>query len=329
MPVASSSDSGALLVRLERRIALLRQQRPELGDALALQGRIVSTQMSSPRAPALSAFALPRQLVAARVREGVPLLHDQPAVVDVQFAAELFGSLVTALSPRFDPVAGALASGRVDPEHLFGEAFVQHSDHLRQIAGAAGEDAELLSAVATLAVAPVLRAYAAKLGPLLAAPDGQATSDGLTAPDGQASSDGKATSWTQGYCPICGGCPLLGELRGTDLVAWLRCGACGFGWQVQRGACPFCGNDDEQQLGTLTLEAEQRFRAVVCQRCRTYLKVGNALEPPPTEVLAIDDVLSLHLDVAAAERGYRRASGTGYRIELAVPETEDWLEELE
>jgi FdhE protein len=310
MPVASS-DRGALLARVDRRVALLRQQRPELDDALALQGRIVRTQLSSPRPPDLSAFALPRQQVAARLHAGIPLLHEQPALVDLQFAAGLFERLVTALSPQFDVLANTLGCGRLDAERLFAEAFVQHADHLGQIARAADLDAELLSAAATLAVAPVLRGYAAKLAPLLAPPDQQ------------------TSGWMQGYCPICGGWPLLGELRGAERVAWLRCGACGCGWQVQRGACPFCGNDDERLLGTLTLESEPRFRAVICQRCTSYLKVGNALEPPPTEVLALDDVLSLHLDVAAVDRGFHRASGTGYRIELAVPEGGDWIEELE
>jgi FdhE protein len=305
----ASPDTDSLLALLDRRIAALRAQRPELDEALLAQQRVVSTQLSSPRAPEISAFALPRQQVAARVREGVPLLHDQPAIVDIQFAADLFERLVVALSPRFDALAGAIRVGRVDPENLFGEAFVQHADHLAEIAAVAGMDAELLSAAATLAVAPVLRAYAARLAPLLAPPDAE------------------QTAWTHGYCTICGAWPLLGELRGVDLVAWMRCGACGSGWQVQSGACPFCGNADEQMLGTLTIEDEPRFRAVVCQRCRTYLKVANALEPPPAEVLAVGDVVSLRLDLAASERGYQRPSGSGFRVELAVPDT-DWIEEL-
>ena len=54
----------------------------------------------------------------------------------------------------------------------------------------------------------------------------------------------------------------------------------------------------------------------------------NAFDPPPSELLAIDDVASLHLDVAAIERGYHRPGGSGFMIELAVPEDE-WSEELD
>jgi hypothetical protein len=57
------------------------------------------------------------------------------------------------------------------------------------------------------------------------------------------------------------------------------------------------------------------------------LKVGNAFDPPPAELLALDDALSVHLDLAAIERGYHRPGGTGFTIELAAPEDE-WVEEL-
>ena len=65
----------------------------------------------------------------------------------------------------------------------------------------------------------------------------------------------------------------------------------------------------------------------MCEHCSTYLKVGNAFDPPPPELLALDDVASMHLDVAAIERGYHRPPGSGFSIELAVPEAE-WVEEL-
>ena len=56
--------------------------------------------------------------------------------------------------------------------------------------------------------------------------------------------------------------------------------------------------------------------------------VTTLVVPPPPELLALDDVASLHLDVAAIERGYHRPVGSGFRIELAVPE-QAWVEELD
>src|SRR6185503_3768310 len=175
-----------------------------------------------------------------------------------------------------------------------------------------GLEPEILGALAGQAVAPLLRAYAEHLLPFIERAD-----DG--SPDG--------ASWQRGYCPLCGAWPLLAELRGVELAQYLRCSACGSAWRARRISCPYCGTDDFRSLHSLQIDGEQRFRISVCDHCTGYLKVGNAFDPPPAELVALDDLASVHLDVAAIERGYRRPTGSGFSIELAVPE-EEWLEEL-
>jgi FdhE protein len=301
-------------------VAALTKSRPDLGDALHLQAAIIRTALASPRAAETQPFPMPREHAASRLREGVPMLHDQPVWLDIELAADLFSRLVDELELRDDPelrlrldsIAGAATCGRLDPQQLFSEAFVQHADHLAELAAGAGIDADLLTTLAARAVAPLLRAYAERLLPLIEQLD-----DGTT----------RGAAWMKGYCPVCGSWPLLGELRSVELARWLRCAACGSGWRSQRLLCAYCGNDDYRSLGSLAIEGEPRFRIEVCERCKGYLKVGNAFDPPSAELLALDDVMSMHLDFAAIERGYQRPGGSGFRIELAVPEAE-WLEEL-
>jgi FdhE protein len=310
------STPAELLLLLDRRVAALRTARPDLADALAVQEQLIRTALHSTRPPEVHSFPLPREHLAARLREGVPMLHDQPVFIDVHFAADLFSRLVDELLQRDDddlrrrlePLVEAATRGLLDPERLFGEAFVQHAEHLEEVAAAAEVEPELLSTLARQAVGPLLRGYADRLLPMIGQVDDVAT-------------------WTRGYCLICGGWPLVGELRGVELAQWLRCCACGASWRSQRLFCPYCANDDYRFLSTLTIEGEQRFRIQVCERCKGYLKVGNAFDPPPGELLALDDVASVHLDLAAIERGYQRPSGSGFSIELAIPEDE-WVEEL-
>src|ERR671932_2015695 len=153
---------------VDRRVEALKKARPELGEALDVQAQLIRTALTSARPPEAQPFPLPREQVAARVREGVPLLHDQPAFVDVHFAADLFSRLVNTLqerddaelAARLDGLVAAATSGGLDPERLFGEAVVQHHDHLREIAIQAGVDAELVATLATESVAPLLGAYA-------------------------------------------------------------------------------------------------------------------------------------------------------------------------
>ena len=310
-----------LTLLLDRRVAALKKAQPESSEALDVQAALIRASLSSARPPEAQSFVLPREHVAARVRRGVPLLHEQPVRVDVNFAAYLVGRVLNVLEERDDPelrsrlddLIAAATGGSLEPERLFGEAFVQHQQHLAEVAfQAGGVDPELLATLASQAVAPLLRAYAQRLMPLLERLD-----------DGSV----EGVAWSRGYCPVCGAWPLLAELRGVELAQFLRCGACGSAWRSQRLFCPYCANEDYRSLGTLTVEGEQRFRVAVCERCNGYLKVVNAFDPAPAELLGLQDAASVHLDLAAIERGYRRPSGTGYAIELAVAE-EAWLEEL-
>ncbi|HMQ34669.1 MAG TPA: formate dehydrogenase accessory protein FdhE, partial [Chloroflexaceae bacterium] len=71
--------------------------------------------------------------------------------------------------------------------------------------------------------------------------------------------------------------------------------------------CAFCGNRDHERLAALHVEGEEQRRAVTCDECRGYLKVLNALTPIPPYELPVLDLATLHLDMAALERGYAPA----------------------
>jgi len=300
---------------LDRRVAALRQARPDLEAGLALQALLIRETLTAVRPPMARFPVVPPERVLHKIRDGVPLLHTESIDVDVEYAADLFGRLLNVVTghdetrnaDQAEPLIAAATDGRLDPHRLFAEAFVQHGDHVAQMAQAAGVEAAFLAALATLAIAPVLRAYAAQVRPIVARLDAAAPG---------------APTWLQGYCPACGAWPLLGELRGVEMRLALRCSACGLDWGGRRLDCPFCGTVDHRLLHTLQIEGERRFRAQACDGCHNYLKVGNAFDPPPGELLALDDLASVNLDVAAIDRGYRRPTASGFRLELAVPESE-------
>jgi FdhE protein len=118
----------------------------------------------------------------------------------------------------------------------------------------------------------------------------------------------EGVAWERGYCPTCGGWPLLAEFRGLEQTRWLRCGLCAAGWEAARLWCPYCGNRDHDRLAFLHAEGEEtRYRASACDACRGYVKTLTTLSPIPPLHLLIADVVTLHLDLAAAERGYVNA----------------------
>src|SRR5437764_535288 len=131
-----------LSLHLDRRLGALRKSRPDLADALALQEALIRADLASARRPLVESFALPREALSARVRNGVPLLHDQPVTVDIHFSADLFSRLVNTLQDhaadesheQLSLLVERAQQGLLDPQSLFTEAFVQHRDHVAELA---------------------------------------------------------------------------------------------------------------------------------------------------------------------------------------------------
>ncbi|MBA2240630.1 MAG: formate dehydrogenase accessory protein FdhE [Solirubrobacterales bacterium] len=288
---------------LDRRVQALVKTNPSLAEAAALQSALLGCiyGVSAPTRP----IVLPAQRARDKLEAGTPLLHGEDVYLDDGFIRDVFGRLVNLLRTRPESAEGvavvavAARDHRLHVEHVVAEAFVNHADHVEQVAIQADIDADLLQTLAQLSARPILMAYAEHLATPLA-----------------------AATWSRGYCPLCGAWPILAELRGPELSRHLRCGRCGSDWTASRLYCPFCGIDDHDSLGYLQIEGERRFRVDVCHRCQGYLKAGNAFDPSPPEMLALDDLASVHLDLAALERGHARPPEPGFRLDLVGDEGE-------
>jgi FdhE protein len=112
-------------------------------------------------------------------------------------------------------------------------------------------------------------------------------------------------AWDRGYCPVCAAWPALAELVGPEKRRVLRCVRCGSAWSWLVLLCPYCGNDDHRTLGTI-VEPGSSQRIDVCERCHGYVKATPSYAPSSAVRLVAEDTATLDLDVAAADRGYRR-----------------------
>src|ERR671939_357194 len=137
-----------LLAELERRLARLRQTRPELDPAsIALQGDLIRARLEMLE-PDLPRLRLRPEVALERLRSHTPLLHQAPAFVDVGWAAGLFGRLVEVASQHAsdsESLASALQDGLLDTESLFQEAFIQHREHVAHLAAEADVDPDRLA----------------------------------------------------------------------------------------------------------------------------------------------------------------------------------------
>jgi FdhE protein len=178
---------------------------------------------------------------------------------------------------------------------LFKASLCQDRDRLKDIAAYLGADAEAFQAVATLLPVPLLHACNRRW---------------------EAS---KSPSWTEGYCPVCGAWPAFSEVRGIERSRYFRCGRCGSEWQARALFCPYCGMTDHNELVSLVPEKSGSNSVIdACQRCLGYVKTFTTLQGSPPAKVMIDDLASVHLDIAAMQQGYKRPDGAGYALDVIV-----------
>jgi FdhE protein len=124
-------------------------------------------------------------------------------------------------------------------------------------------------------------------------------------------------AWMRRYCPTCGSLPAMGQLVGVDpgRQRYLSCGCCGTKWRYGRTLCPFC-ETDSHKAASVSVEGEHGLRIDHCEACRGYLKTyaGHG-----GEAVLLADWTSLHLDIAALERGWRRVAASLYDVDTSPP----------
>ncbi len=107
--------------------------------------------------------------------------------------------------------------------------------------------------------------------------------------------------WYYGHCPVCGSTPRLADLSGEGGKRTLHCSLCEAAWPYQRLRCPFCENDNREELGYLRAEEEEGLRVDLCGRCNHYLKTIDLRELAGPIIVPLDDTATWHLDIIAVK----------------------------
>jgi len=266
-------------------LARLDTEKPALAGPARLLADILPVLFAEPidvKAPVLTSDE-----AAAKVAEGVPLLRGESVLLDEKGFAYRWQHICAAIGKHQDPsgarqIADAFRSKSLDPRQLLDDVLAGHPEAIHAQADALGLDAGLIATVLRLSLFPLLTKYNVALAALRG-----------------------GSAWDRGYCPTCGSWPLLGEFRGLEQIRYLRCGLCAADWEFPRLRCPFCNASDHHQLGYFYVEAEQgKYRVATCTACRGYVKMISTLGELSPPRLLVADVATMHLDLAAAERGF-------------------------
>lgn len=119
--------------------------------------------------------------------------------------------------------------------------------------------------------------------------------------------------WFRAYCPTCGSVPAMAQLVSIDegRARYLSCGCCRTLWLYHRRGCPFCGEEDDHRLGSMSFDRESGIRVDYCSNCGSYLKTCSG-EAAASSMLS--DWSSLHLDILAIDHGLKRSAASLYEI---------------
>ena len=110
------------------------------------------------------------------------------------------------------------------------------------------------------------------------------------------------SQWSFGHCPFCGWEPDFAAVTPNG-DRRLICGRCAAQWSYGAYTCPFCANDDRQQITSFATR-DGRYRVYACDVCRRYLKAYDGRNAPRPVLVAVDAIATLPLDAAAMQRGY-------------------------
>jgi FdhE protein len=257
------------------RLHVLEREHPEWSPWTA-RLRLVAREIDD---PTWDRCAEASSISASHTGPPTPLLAGAVLRVDPPAVARWVTRLTATRSTALDPLAMVEA------------ALAGDHDRIKGIAAGAGLDPAALAAIAPLAAVPLLHACR------------------------RTCQDRLPPAWDRGYCPLCGGWPVIAEARGLERERRLDCGRCGTDWRVEWLRCPYCGNRDHTSLGSLVPgSSPDRQRVETCRRCRGYVKTLATLTALSPADLMLEDLATVHLDVAAIEHDYRRPPGLGHPV---------------
>jgi FdhE protein len=283
----------------ERRWHALVEAAPDLRPAVELQRRLLTRVFELMRvveAGPLPRLSLPPKYLAAKLSRGVPALRGEPIPVPAPLLAPALAGFCDDLAAggagdAARRLGAAIDLGDIDAASLLRASLARDQEAIRSGALQRALSPDLAWLVAELAIAPVAHVLQRVL---LAGPTS------VTAPPLADALNG----WNQGYCPACGSWPALAEI--VEQHRLLRCAFCAATWERTTYACVYCEGAGDQFLTALPNPARLNRRVELCRSCGAYLKAVDADEPSPYPLIAVADMETMDLDVAAAEHHFGR-----------------------
>ncbi|HPE07219.1 MAG TPA: formate dehydrogenase accessory protein FdhE [Smithellaceae bacterium] len=265
---------------------------PHYTDLLDILAEILILREDYRKSMTNPIFSVEDKLIAGKMEGGLPLIDLAGQKYDLTRPKEYFYSLIAIAEKRLPAEArkflDVIKDEQFDWETIIRASFNPNPSEEEipekevKASGEHDEQLDLIDLFIEESLRPELEVVAEQYGAAV-----------------------EKSEWMEGYCPICGKEPKIGEIRESeDGRRYLFCHQCGYKWHFRRIKCPFCGNEEQHSLAYFAVEGEERYRVDVCNKCRRYIKIVELPKSSEDVNMDVEDIATLHLDVLAYEEGY-------------------------
>lgn len=273
---------------IETAVSQLKSTRPAYIAMLDFYGQVFIAQAAS--IPKPEHIRISDAELLAKKKKGLPLIDKTEFQIDINSAKNLLEVLcdAAAYSGGFAadtrPLKNAVAAGDLDAEVLFYAAISDQDDPFADAVCLTGLETAVIEFFAYNSIKPSLTTCREALA---------------------ACHLDRSERWDKGYCPVCGGLPVLSLLSKDAGERRLFCAICWHDWPVPRMRCPYCGQDAPKHHSYLHADQEPEYRIDLCDACKTYIKTVDLRQLPRPFHPPLEALASIHLDMTAQEKGYQ------------------------
>jgi len=272
---------------LKKRIQQIKKKRPGYKPMLDFYQKVREEQRKTKSSLTLKPIALKKEWKDLLEKEGFPLLEKKGFPLDIEASLSLFKSLCQIgkeanphMAEEVKKIEKAMSEKKIDLSTLLKEGGTEQK--VEGISKELGLDKKILLFLIHSSLQPSIETGVEQL-----------------------SREIKTETWMRGSCPVCGSLPCLSLLEEEVGKRFLLCSHCGYRWRIDRMICPFCNNRDQESLQFFYAEEEKTHRVDLCEKCHQYIKTIDLRTIGQTDFL-LEDLATLHLDIVASKRGYKR-----------------------
>lgn len=275
------------LEKIKECIMQLKKKNPAYDEILNFYERVFVEQEAIGLALNVNSVETGKDLKALQIKEGFPLINKEDFILDIpssiilfEFLCQIGKNTTSKMKKNIKKIEKAVRDCKLNIEKL----LKKHSDstYQSQIIKNLKLDKAILSFLTQISIKPSIHANVAQLKDQV-----------------------DLKNRLRGFCPICGSFPQMSELKGEG-QRFLVCSFCGFEWLSERLKCPFCENKDHGTLHYFYEEGNEIYRVYVCDKCKQYIKTVDSRKLDYEPDLNLEDIATIHLDILASEKGFKR-----------------------